>query len=164
MSQFTSRNPGLVGAFFDNKNVWGGIIVDGTHSDYACVRVAHAIKKGKLFQVSDASFVKHPINEFEFDGFKIHYKDGKYLTETGNLAGSSISMLDGLQNLVKHVGIDLEEAVKMSATYPAEFLKINNFVGQIKKGSKADLLILDSDLQLEQILVKGEAINLKQII
>jgi len=83
MSQFTSRAPGLVGAFLDSDDkVYAGIIVDGIHCDYAALRIAQKAKKEKLFLVSDASFVKHPVDSFEIDEFKIFFKDGMYLTET----------------------------------------------------------------------------------
>lgn len=158
MSQFTSRNAGLVGAFLDHDNIWGGIIVDGIHSEFASVRVAHKIKQGKLFLVSDASFLNHPTDNFEFDGFNIHLDEGKYLTETGALAGSSITQLDGLRNCVNHVGINLEEAVKMTSTYPAEFLGIDNVVGKIQKGNKADFVVLGKNLNLIDIYMQGEVL------
>ena len=113
MSQFNSRNPGLVGAFF-NSNAWGAVIVDGIHVDYAAVRVAYNLTKGRLFLVSDASFVKHPIKEFEFDGFKIHYEDGNYYTDEGNLAGASISLYEAFKNCVEKLNIPLIDAVKMA--------------------------------------------------
>jgi N-acetylglucosamine-6-phosphate deacetylase len=160
MSQFTGRDPGLVGAFLDNEKIYGGIIVDGFHCDYASVRIAFNLKKGKLFLVSDASFVKHPVESFEFDGFKIHYRDGKYLTESGNLAGSSISMLEALQNCVRHADIKLEDAVKMSSAIPAEYMGIDQFVGKIKKGCVADFVVLSTDLELESVYVKGESIQI----
>lgn len=159
MSQFTGRDPGLVGAFFDNEKVWGAIIVDGFHCDYASVRVAYKLKKGKLFLVSDASFVKHPVKQFEFDGFKIHYKNGMYLTETGNLAGSSISMLEAFQNCIKHAGIKIEEAVRMGSSIPAEYLGLEDSIGKIKKGNFADFIVLNSDLELESVYVKGEEVQ-----
>ena len=44
MSQFTSRAPGMVGAFLDSDDdVWGGIIVDGVHCDYAAAKIAYKL-------------------------------------------------------------------------------------------------------------------------
>ena len=91
------------------------------------------LKKGKLFLVSDASFVKHPVDNFEIDEFKIFFKDGMYLTETGNLAGSAVSMLDSVQNCFKEANIELAETLKMSSRYPAEFMGIDDEYGYIKK-------------------------------
>ena len=165
-SQFTSRAPGLVGAFLDSPdNVYGGIIVDGVHCNYASVRIAHRAKKGKLFLVSDASFVKHPVDNFEIDEFKIYFKDGMYLTETGNLAGSAVSMLDSVQNCFKEANIELAETLKMSSRYPAEFMGIDDEYGYIKKGYRADFVILERDtLNLIDVYKSGEKVEIDEVV
>ena len=165
-SQFTSRAPGLVGAFLDSPdNVYGGIIVDGVHCNYASVRIAHRAKKGKLFLVSDASFVKHPVDNFEIDEFKIFFKDGMYLTETGNLAGSAVSMLDSVQNCFKEANIELAETLKMSSRYPAEFMGIDDEYGYIKKGYRADFVVLERDtLNLIDVYKSGEKVKIDEVV
>jgi len=166
MSQFTSRAPGMVGAFLDSDDdVWGGIIVDGVHCDYAAVRIAHRAKKGKLFLVSDASFVKHPMDTFEIDEFKIFFKDGKYLTESGNLAGSAISMLDSVQNSFLHANIELAETLKMASVYPAQFLKVDHEYGFIKEGYYADFVVLERDtLNLKAVYKVGEYVESSVVV
>ena len=166
MSQFSSRSPGLVGAFLDSgDSVYGGIIVDGIHCDYASVRIAQKAKKDKLFLVSDASFVKHPVDTFEIDEFKIFFKDGMYLTETGNLAGSAISMLDSVQNAFKNAHIELAETLKMSSRYPAEFMKVDKQYGFIKKGYFADMVILEREtLTLQGVYKGGKKVAIEQAV
>lgn len=165
-SQFTSRAPGLVGAYLDSSDdVYGGIIVDGVHCNYASVRIAHRAKKGKLFLVSDASFVKHPVENFEIDEFKIFFKDGMYLTETGNLAGSAVSMLDSVQNCFSEANIELAETLKMSSRYPAEFMGIDDEFGYIKKGYRADFVVLERDtLNLIDVYKSGVKIKIEEVI
>ncbi len=162
MSQFSSRSPGLVGAYLDSPDtVWAGIIVDGIHCDYAAIRIAQKAKKDKLFLVSDASFVKQPVGSFEIDEFKIFFKDGMYLTETGNLAGSAISMLDSVQNLFKNAGIELAECLKMSSRYPAEFLKMDDEYGYIKANYQADMVVLERDsLNLKAVYKSGTEVDI----
>jgi N-acetylglucosamine-6-phosphate deacetylase len=166
MSQFTSRSPGLVGAFLDSSDsVWGGIIVDGVHCDYAAVRIAQKCKKGRLFLVSDASFVKHPVDTFEIDEFKIFFKDGKYLTETGNLAGSAISMHDSVVNSYKYANIELAEVLKMASVYPAEYLGADKEYGYIKEGYYADFVVLERDtLKLSAVYKCGDEVEIEQEI
>ncbi|MFL5727948.1 MAG: amidohydrolase family protein, partial [Cytophagaceae bacterium] len=161
MSQFSSRNPGMVGAFLDHQKVWGGIIIDGIHADYASVRIAHKLRKGKLFIVSDASYVEHPeeLKEFDFGFGKLHYEKGQYYTEGGSLAGVSISMLESFQNCYRYVGVDMEEAVKMSSTYPAQYLRVDHYLGKIKEGYAADMIVLNKDLAIEKVFLKGESVK-----
>ncbi len=158
MSQFNSRNPGLVGAFF-NSNKWGAIIADGIHVDFAAVKVAHTLAQGRLFLVSDASFVKHPIEHFEFDGFKIHYKDGHYYTEEGNLAGASIALYDAFKNCVEKLHLPLIEAVRMSSTYPAEFMGIDEKHGYLKKGYVGDAILMDKGLSIKKVIQDGQVVH-----
>jgi N-acetylglucosamine-6-phosphate deacetylase len=157
MSQFMSRNPGLVGAYLDHPNAWAGIIVDGIHVDYASVRLAHKLKKGRLFVVSDSSYVGHPpeIKNFDFGFGKIRNQNGSFYTENGSLAGAAVTMLKSLQNCVRHVGIDLDEAAKMVSTYPAQFLEIDGHFGKIKEGYVANLVVLNNDLELEKVFTRG---------
>ncbi len=162
MSQLNSRNPGLVGAYLNSNDTWGAIIVDGIHVDLASVRLAYRLKKGRLFLVSDASFIEHPVNEFEFDGFKIHYDNGNYYTDDDKLAGSSISMHDAFKKCVDEVGISIFETMQMSSTFPARYLGIENEYGHIKKGYKADLVILDRFLDIKKVIKNGKVIEKKE--
>ena len=154
MSKFDSRTPGLIGAYF-NSDVWGAIIVDGVHVNLASVQIAHKLANGRLFLVSDASFVQEPVETFEFDGFNLKYKDGNYYTEEGALAGSSICMYDAFKICVEDLHIPLLEAVRMSSSYPATFLNVQDKIGYIKEGLEADLIILDKSLRIRQVLKSG---------
>jgi N-acetylglucosamine-6-phosphate deacetylase len=157
MSQFLSREPGLVGAFFDRPEVWGGIIVDGIHCDYASVRIAHTLKQGKLFVVSDSSYVGHPDEKvFDFGFGPLRSENGKFYTDNGSLAGAAVTMLESLQNCVRRVGIPLEEAVKMVSTYPAMYLGLDHQIGKIKEGAYADLIVLNQQMEIDKIFSKGE--------
>jgi N-acetylglucosamine-6-phosphate deacetylase len=154
MSQFNSRTPGLVGAYF-NSDIWGAIIVDGVHVDLGSVRIAHKLANGRLFLVSDASFVQESLESFEFDGFQLKNVDGNYYTEDGSLAGSSICLYDAFKICVEQLHIPMLEAVRMSSTYPAQFLGMEDKIGLIKEGLEADIVILDKSLKIKQVLKSG---------
>ncbi|MCH5717047.1 N-acetylglucosamine-6-phosphate deacetylase [Niabella hibiscisoli] len=57
MNQMGHRECGLVGAIFDNENVYAPIILDGGHCHYAAARVAYKQKGDKLILLSDAAFL-----------------------------------------------------------------------------------------------------------
>lgn len=44
MNQMGHRECGLVGAIFDNPNVYASIILDGGHCHYAAARIAYKVK------------------------------------------------------------------------------------------------------------------------
>lgn len=157
MSSFTSREPGVIGAIFENKSLYTGIIVDGVHSHYGSVKIAKDILKEKLFLVTDAvAPVGTNMESFMFEGNKVLYKDGKCISPNGTLGGSALTMIEGVQNLIKHVGVSLEEALLMASTYPAKAIRVDDKYGYIKEGYIADLVVLDKELNISNMIVKGE--------
>lgn len=160
MSSFTHREPGVVGAIFDYKNLDSGIIVDGVHVHYKSVKIAKEILKEKLFLVTDAvSPVGTNMEYFMFEGNKVYYKDGMCISADGTLGGSALTMIEGVQNLVNHVGVSLEETLKMASAYPAKAINVDDRYGYIKEGYIADLVVLDENLEITKMVVKGKILN-----
>lgn len=159
MSGFTSREPGVLGAVFDYKNLNCGIIIDGVHCHYRSAKIAKDILKEKLFLVTDAvAPVGTNMEYFIFEGNKVLYKDGKCISPDGTLGGSALTMIEGVQNLVNHVGVTLEEALLMASTYPAKAINVDDRYGFVKEGYIADLVILDENLKISNMVVKGKLI------
>ena len=76
----------------------------------------------------------------------------------GTLAGSSLTMDQALRNLVG-LGLTLRDASARTATIAAEHLGLADR-GVLEPGAWADMVVLDSDLQLRQVFVEGDAIEL----
>ncbi|HAS80135.1 MAG TPA: N-acetylglucosamine-6-phosphate deacetylase, partial [Fusobacteriaceae bacterium] len=150
MSSFNHREPGVVGAIFDSKDIRAGIIVDGFHCHYASVKIAKEIMKERLYLVTDAaSPAGTNMTEFMFEGKRCFHKDGQLRNEDGNLAGSVLTMDRGVRNLVEYVGVSLEEALRMASLYPAKAVNIDDKYGRIASGYMANLVILDEKIQLK---------------
>ena len=156
MSQFSSRAPGVVGATFDSENVHAGIIVDGFHCDYSSVRTAKKVLGEKLFLVSDSmSFVGAKTNKLIIEGTEITFKDGRCINSNGDFAGTSLTMLDAVQNSVNNVGIELKEALRMASLYPAQSIGMENELGRIKEGYRADLVIFNNKIDVKGVISYG---------
>jgi N-acetylglucosamine-6-phosphate deacetylase len=54
-----------------------------------------------------------------------------------------------------HAGIDLYEAIRMASLYPAQLIGARDR-GIIAPGARADLIIVDSDLELKEIVFNGK--------
>ena len=80
-------------------------------------------------------------------------KDGAARLADGTIAGSSATLLDCVKTAVKF-GIPFNDAVRMASRTPAEMLGINK--GQIKPGFDADMLIVDSDINIKTVIINGE--------
>ena len=157
MTPMVGREPGVVGAIYDSPDVYAGIIADGFHVDYANIRIAHKIKKEKLVLVTDATAPAGADMEyFIFVGKKVYYKDGKCVDENGTLGGSALTMIEAVQNTVEHVGIALDEALRMATLYPAQAMGIDNKLGRIKKNMVANLAIFDRDFNVKATVVNGQ--------
>ncbi|MFI5157447.1 MAG: N-acetylglucosamine-6-phosphate deacetylase [Sphingobacteriales bacterium] len=146
MSPFEHRDPGLVGATFDSANVYAPIILDGIHCDFASARIAYQIKKDKLVMISDALFIGGKVKRFEWGQFNAKLKNGYYVNSDGKLAGSSISIADGLRNAVNHCDIPLQKAIEMSTIRPAEVLGLSHQIGKIAAGYPANFTVFDNSL------------------
>jgi N-acetylglucosamine-6-phosphate deacetylase len=74
----------------------------------------------------------------------------------GILSGSALTMLQAVKNGVEKVGITLPEALRMASLYPAKLMGLENKYGNIKKGTAADFILLDDQLNLQQLIIAGE--------
>ncbi len=158
MSPMGHREPGAVGAVL-NGNYHAGIIVDGLHVAYPAVEIAKKIMGDRLYLVTDAvAPAGTDMESFIFEGKKVFHRDGKCLDENGTLGGAALTMIEGVKNLVNHVNLPLEEAVRMATLYPAKAIGVDDRYGLIRKGYIADLAIIDKDLKISKMVVKGKVL------
>jgi len=160
MSQLQGREPGIVGACFDITESWAGIIADGFHVDFASIRIAKKNKGNRLFLVTDAM---PPVGIGNFDyrigETSIHCVDGKCTSDSGTIAGSALNMNKALKNAVNCCDIQLDEALRMTSTYQAQLLGLEDQLGYIKENNYADLIALNNELDVIGIVKRGEIIN-----
>ena len=158
MSPLTGREPGAVGAALEDRDSWVGIIADGVHVHPASLRVALAAKpRGKVMLVTDAM---PPVGaddpSYELYGEVITAVDGVVRNAAGSLAGSALDMATAVRNAVQQLGLPLEEAARMAARYPAQFLNLDDRLGEIAEGYQADLVLLDDALQVRTTWIAGQ--------
>ncbi|RXQ99671.1 N-acetylglucosamine-6-phosphate deacetylase [Pseudoxanthomonas composti] len=159
MSPLQGREPGAVGAALEDADSWCGVIVDGVHVHPGSLRVALAAKpRGKVLLVTDAMpMVGDASPSFDLYGETITAVDGVVRNAAGSLAGSALDMASAVRNSVQLLGLSLEEAVRMAALYPAQFLKLEHERGSIAPGLRADLVALDAQLGVVQTWIGGRA-------
>jgi N-acetylglucosamine-6-phosphate deacetylase len=140
MSGLQHREPGLVGATFENSHVMASIIPDGHHVNYAAIRIAKKIMGSRLFAITDA------VTETNIGYYQHHLVGDKY-EAAGILSGSALTLSKAVQNLVNHAGIELSEALRMCSLYPAKVLGMENELGKIEKGYKTKLVVLNEKME-----------------
>ena len=140
MSPLQGREPGMVGAIYDDRNVMSSIICDGVHVDYSSVRISKKMMGERLFFITDAVT---SINE----GYYKHvFKGDRYTLPDGTLSGSCMTMMSTFRNAIRHAGISIEESLRMCSTYPAGLLK-DPFLGRIQIGQQSDFNIINRKTQ-----------------
>ena len=151
------RKPGIIAAAMD-AGATAELICDGLHIHPAAIRLAAKLYGDKLCLVSDSlRCAGMPDGDYELGGQPITLSGGvARLTGTDTLAGSAISMLDALRNVVDF-GLSLTDAVYAASTAPALAVGLKD-TGSIEAGKCADLVILDKDLNLVAVFVDGEKV------
>lgn len=159
MPYITGREPGLAGAVLDDTDVYCGVIADGLHVDYVNIRNAKRLKGEKLCLVTDATAPAGAhIDQFIFAGKTIYYRNGLCVDENGTLSGSALTMIEGVRNLVEHVGIALDEALRMATLYPARAIGVDKKLGTLAAGKVANLTAFTRDYEIIKTIVNGNEV------
>lgn len=159
MSQLQHREPGMVGAALADRASYCGIIADGHHVDPLALQVAIAAKpRGHIFLVTDAMppAAGGP-DRFELQGRTVLARNGRLELADGTLAGSIITTDDALRYCVTVLKLDLAEALRMAALYPATFLGKDRQYGRIAPDYRADLVHLTDDLTVTRTWIDGKS-------
>ncbi|WP_024871017.1 N-acetylglucosamine-6-phosphate deacetylase [Tolumonas lignilytica] len=152
------RIPGIVGAIYDRQDVYTGLVADGFHVHWANVRLAKKVMGERLCLVTDATAAAMPpagFDKFDFCGAEIFLRNGRCEDANGTLGGSALTMIEGIQLLVEHAGISLDEAVRMATLYPARAIGVDDKLGAIQPGLIANLARFDKNYQIVDTMVGG---------
>ncbi len=158
MSQLTGREPGAVGAALDDDQSWCGIILDGHHVDPVVLKIAMRSKrKDRFMLVTDAMpTVGAPNKSFQLQGRPISVNDNMLVDEHGRLAGSDIDMATAVRNAPAMLEVDLAHAARMASLYPATFLGLERQFGRIEPGYRADLVLVDAGVNVQETWIGGQ--------
>jgi N-acetylglucosamine-6-phosphate deacetylase len=159
MPPLAARAPGPVGAALDDGESWCGIIADLHHVAPAALRIALAARgPGRMMLVTDAMpSVGSDLARFDLLGQEVRREGGKLTTPDGTLAGSDLDMARALRNAVAHLGVPLEDALRMASLAPAGFLRLDRELGRIAPGYRANLVLLDARLDVAATWIEGAA-------
>ncbi|MDD6194944.1 MAG: N-acetylglucosamine-6-phosphate deacetylase [Lachnospiraceae bacterium] len=157
MNPFHHREPGVVGAASDFTDAYVELIGDGIHVSPASVRsTLKMIGEQRLVLISD-SLRSCGMSDGQYElGGQAVFKKGKYTTlADGTLAGSSVDLMDVLKTVVLEMNIPLETAITCAAVNSAKSIGIYDTYGSLEKGKRANILLLDRDLNLKYIIKDG---------
>ena len=161
MSQLSSRAPGVVGATLADPRIICGLIADGEHAHPLAYRAALAAKGPRgVALVSDAMppAAGGP-DVFELHGRRMIRVGNKLTAEDGTLAGAAITMRDAVDYVVNELKVPLVDALMMATLTPARLLRVDDRIGQLKPGHRADLVHLTDDLEVAEVWTGGRGLG-----
>lgn len=154
MRPLTHRDPGIVGAALVRPDVVVQAIVDGVHLDPDVVRLLWSVAAGRLALVTDAmAAAGSGDGAYALGSVDLDVNGGVARRGDGVLAGSTLTMIEAVRNLVA-LDVPLERAAEAASMVPARVLGKAG-LGCLAPGSRADIVVLDDNLEIERVLVGG---------
>ena len=159
MPAFTHRAPGVVGAVADCEHVMAEIICDGVHIHPAAVRATFRMMgEERMILISDSMRATGmPDGQYTLGGLDVNVVGNRAtLVSDGALAGSATNLMDCMRTAIKKMGIPFETAVACATINPAKSLGEYENYGSITEGKKANVVLLDDELNLKMVIKDGE--------
>lgn len=155
MSALAHRNPGVVGAAL-NSDVSAELIVDTFHVNPALYGMVYRMKHGKLCFITDCLPAGGlPEGEYTLGGQKFISKGIECRLLDGTIAGSILKLNKGVWNVFTHSSIPLNECVNCASLNPASVLGIADRKGSLEVGKDADIIITDSEFNVNKTIIGG---------
>lgn len=173
MRPLDHREPGAIGAALAADQAYAAVIADGVHVHPEVLRLVYRAKGASgMILVTDRVSVAEDKAQPGFGASgaggvstappasleRAKLSAGAARLPDGRLAGSVISMLDGMRVVVEKVGVSVGEAALMAATNPAQVLG-HGGRGLIEAGARADLLVVDRGLGLRAVFIGGREVR-----
>lgn len=163
MTGYHHRKPGLVGAAFRLRNVFGEIICDGHHCSLTALNCFFH-EKGRDYgiMVSDSMRAKGGLSgeDYTLGGQRVTVDEQgtARLAGTDTIAGSTLKLNEGLRLLVEEALVPFDAALNACTTNPARFLRIDHRKGKLEAGYDADITVLGDDYSVIRTYCLGKRV------
>ena len=148
------REPGPLGAAFDNADSYIEVICDGIHVDPSVLRMLFKLFEDRIIVISDAMRASGmPDGIYDLGGTPVESRGGRtYFGQNGNLAGSVTNPAQEAIRLFSY-GISKNTIVKALADTPRKRLNIN------KTGCLRDIAFVDDEMRLICMISRGRLVS-----
>lgn len=160
MPPFVHRAPGVIGAAFDAPQAKVELICDGIHIHPSVIRATFQLfGDDRVVLISDSMMATGmPDGDYSLGGLPTKLVGHKVTLEDGTIAGSATNLMDCMRNVVSF-GVPLESAIKAAAWNPVNSIGMTKDYGSIETGKKANMVILDKNLQIRHIIHDGKLVK-----
>ena len=159
MSGHHHRKPGIVTAGFYFNELYTEFICDTIHVCRDVLEMSYkVIGPDRFVIITDALKAKHSdLKEFELFGLPCERRDGAAYLKTGPLAGSLLTMDQGVRNMREITGAALYELANISSRNAAKSMHLYDR-GIIQVGNLADIVLLDENLNVKETYKLGKRV------
>jgi N-acetylgalactosamine-6-phosphate deacetylase len=154
------RDPGCAGAVLLEKDAYVEVIADGIHLHPAILQLIYRMKGAdKMGLISDC-IVAGGMSDgtYRLGMLDVNVVEGVARTETGSLAGSTLTLEKAVANLVNLADIPRLEAVHMASLIPAKFLGVSRTLGSLSVGKRAYMTIVDQNFNVQATIIDGNCV------
>ncbi len=158
------RSPGPVAACLrlaSAGNAAVELIADNTHLDPETVKTVFALVGAEnILLVTDSMAAAGLADgQYMLGPSPVTVENGvATLDATGSIAGGTATLLDVVR-LTTAAGVDFTDALMSATVVPAAVLGLTDEVGSLRRGLRADVLIVDDKLALQRVMRAGQWLN-----
>lgn len=160
MKLLHQHSPAMMGAVLES-DIYCEMICDGRHLHPGVVRLLLKIKgMNRVVAITDSIMAAGlPDGKYTLGVNDVEVIDGDArLPGGGPRAGSTLTAVSALKNLVKFTGRSVEELIPLLTLNPATLLHMEDRKGSIAVGKDADLVILEENLDVAVTIVRGKKV------
>ncbi len=152
MTPVHHREPGATVCAMTCDAAYAEVISDGQHLNPAIVNLIYKAKpKDKMVLITDSlAAAGKSDGEYELSGAKYIVKNGCCINEHGTIAGSILTLFEGMKRFMEFCNVPLIHAIKYATINPAKMVNAD-FVGKIEKNYRADFIVIN-DTNAPEIL------------
>ena len=161
MRPFRHRDPGCLGAILSSPRLSAELIADGVHVHPGAMASLLAAKGSQNTIIVTDGIAAAGMGDgaYSLAGETIQVQGGVASLPNGTLAGSVVTMVGAVRNIVRLGLAPLAEAVRMASTNPASALGLGRRLGRIAPGFSADMIALDDRLEVAMTFVGGQPVR-----
>ncbi len=157
MTKLHHRKPGVIGAAL-TTDMTCELIADFIHIHPAVIKIVLQAKElEKIILITD-QMRAGTLGEGDYNlgGQEVSVKEGSARLQDGQLAGSILTLDQAVRNIKQVSELNLYEIINMVTYNPAKLLRMEDQIGLIKEGNRADFVILNRELEVVDVYKDGQ--------
>ncbi len=161
MNPIHHRNPGPVPVLLTDDRVAVELVCDGHHLAGEVITMAiETAGLDRTVLVTDAmSAAGLPDGDYRLGTLQVRVTAGRATLvnadgSEGSIAGSTLTLAQAVRNVVSFTGRTPAEVIGLATANPARIHGLTD-LGRIEAGARADLIVLDDNLQVTRVMARG---------